>query len=335
MKTKEDYPIDAVVLWVDGSDLLWQEKRKKYEPLDGDNNSIQRYRDWGFFKYWFRSIEENAPWINKIYLVTDNQIPDFLNQSSKKLVIVNHSDFIKKDYLPTFNANAIEINIHNIKGLSEHFIYFNDDTFINAKLKRESFFKKGLPRYAYIERNNHKKSTYMDYVVSNDMEIVNRHFSRKQILYHPFRFINIRYKKYGIKNVFMIKEKSFCRLLDEHLPVPLLKSSFSEIWRLEESICDKTSSHKFRQKDDINQYVFRYWNMVRGHFFPKSMNTKGYYLLDMSTINEAANDLKKGISQLLCLNDNVNIDSLSFVQMQTILLDSFEKRYPNKSRFEK
>ena len=60
-------------------------------------NSIKAYRDWGTFKYWFRGVEKFAPWVNKVYLVTDQQKPSWLNITSEKLVLVDHSDIIRKD----------------------------------------------------------------------------------------------------------------------------------------------------------------------------------------------------------------------------------------------
>lgn len=139
--------IDAVVLWVDNQDVEWQQQKQKYQAIESDlpDAGENRYRDWGIFQYWFRGIEINAPWVNKVYLVTCGHVPEWLNLKHPKLVIVNHADFMPREYLPTFNANSIELNIHRIKGLSEKFIYFNDDMFIMNKTKKEDFFVDGKP----------------------------------------------------------------------------------------------------------------------------------------------------------------------------------------------
>lgn len=71
--------------------------------------------------YWFRGVEKFAPWVNKVYLVMDNQKPDWLNLESEKLVLVDHKEIINNDYLPVFSSNTIECNIHKIPNLSEHF----------------------------------------------------------------------------------------------------------------------------------------------------------------------------------------------------------------------
>lgn len=139
--------IDFVITWVDGSDPDWLEIRSPYlrdlketNNLDYWNLSEARYRDWGLLRYWFRTVEKYTPWVRKIFFVTFNQIPNWLNLNNPKLEIVNHNDFIPERYLPTFNSHCIELNLHRIKGLSDRFVYFNDDMFIKAPLNEEFFF---------------------------------------------------------------------------------------------------------------------------------------------------------------------------------------------------
>ena len=82
--------IDFVVTWVDGNDEKWRLKKAKYDGSINTSkysmNSEKAYREWGTFKYWFRGVEKFAPWVNKVYLVTDNQKPSWLNFNSDKLV---------------------------------------------------------------------------------------------------------------------------------------------------------------------------------------------------------------------------------------------------------
>lgn len=120
--------IDFVVLWVDDSDPNWLNDKAKYNPetsekIKSDVDTAARYRDWNNMKYWFRSIEKFAPWVRKIHFVTYGHLPDFLDTNNEKIHIVNHEDIIPSDCLPNFNASAIEININNIPGLSEQFVF--------------------------------------------------------------------------------------------------------------------------------------------------------------------------------------------------------------------
>ena len=71
--------IDIVVLWVDGSDPAWLKEKSKYQDIKTtDANSDNRFRDWGLMKYWFRAIEQFAPWVRTIHFVTWGHMPDFL-----------------------------------------------------------------------------------------------------------------------------------------------------------------------------------------------------------------------------------------------------------------
>ena len=88
--------VDIVVLWVDGNDPQWLEEKRHFE-METDwaaQNAGNRFRDWGLMRYWFRSIEKNAPWARRIHFVTWGHLPDFLNTEHPKLHIVNHKDFI-------------------------------------------------------------------------------------------------------------------------------------------------------------------------------------------------------------------------------------------------
>ncbi len=132
--------IDFVILWVDGSDADWLKERQKYDETIDADKAINRYRDWNTLKYWFRGVEKFAPWVHKIYLVTWGYIPKFLDIENEKIEIINHEDICDKKYLPLFNSSAIELNINKIKGLSNKFVYFNDDMFIIKKTKPSDFF---------------------------------------------------------------------------------------------------------------------------------------------------------------------------------------------------
>jgi len=110
--------IDFIVTWVDSNDPAWIESYNYFRP----NKPIVdrgRFRDWNLFKFWFRAVEKYAPWVNKVFLVTNGKFPDWINPNCKKLVLVKHSDYIPEEKLPTFNSNTIELYFNRIKGLSE------------------------------------------------------------------------------------------------------------------------------------------------------------------------------------------------------------------------
>lgn len=142
--------IDFVITWVNGNDPEWRKEKSLYSG-DAISNSFEldireeRYRDWDNLQYWFRGVEKFAPWVRKIHFVTWGHLPKWLNLDNPKLHIVNHKDYIPKTFLPTFNSHTIEWNFHRISGLSEHFVYFNDDMFLLQKVEPGEFFKGGKP----------------------------------------------------------------------------------------------------------------------------------------------------------------------------------------------
>ena len=146
-KIRRKKPIDFVIIWVDGNDPKWRAVKNQYDPNPeaGEDDQEVRYRDWDNLQYWFRAVEKYTPWVRKIHFVTWGHLPSWLNVNHPKLHIVNHKDYIPEEYLPTFNSHTIEMNLHRIKGLSEQFVYFNDDMFINKPMKPRDFFVHGKP----------------------------------------------------------------------------------------------------------------------------------------------------------------------------------------------
>ncbi|MBB2944966.1 glycosyltransferase involved in cell wall biosynthesis [Actinoplanes lutulentus] len=140
------FPIDVVYTWVDGDDPAWRAKKSAtleqlgLPPIpaaDGD----ARFSSRDELKYSLRSIAMFAPWVRKIWLVTDDQTPSWLDAEHPGIQVVSHKEIFKdSSALPTFNSHAIESQLHHIDGLAEHFLYFNDDFFIGRPLQPSMFF---------------------------------------------------------------------------------------------------------------------------------------------------------------------------------------------------
>ena len=133
-----------VYLWVDGADPKWL--ARKNAALASAGRSISkfaagdnRYADHDELKYSLRSAQKFAPWINHIYIVTDGQTPKWLKKNPR-ITIVDHKDIIPAQYLPVFNSTAIECFLDRIPGLSEYFLFANDDMMFNADIAPDFFF---------------------------------------------------------------------------------------------------------------------------------------------------------------------------------------------------
>ena len=138
------FPIDVVYTWVNGNDPAWRERKQAALAAAGLGAHAgaldTRFNDNGELRYSLRSVEQFAPWVRNIYLVTDQQVPDWLDPQQTRITIVDHRDIFPPDALPTFNSHSIEARLHTILGLSEHFLYFNDDFFLGQPVSPYTFF---------------------------------------------------------------------------------------------------------------------------------------------------------------------------------------------------
>lgn len=327
--------IDFVMIWVDGNDKKWQEEKNKYSTYSGDNRNI-RYRDWDNLKYWFRGIEKYANWVNKIYFVTYGHIPKWLDINNDKIKIINHKDFIPKEYLPTFSSHVIELNLHRIKGLSEQFVYFNDDIFIINNTKKEDFFLKGLPRdSAILSPAINEDKNGIGNVELNNMSIINTYFKKnRQIRNKLTNWFNIKYElSQNLKNILLMPWNSFTSFYEFHLCNSFLKKTYSDIWNKEEKTLDEVCKHRFRNlKLDNNQWLIRDWQLVNNNFIPRSTKFGKLYTIDGKTdISKILNSKHK----VICLNDSDKLSEEDFNKYKEEIIYYLEKKFPEKSSFEK
>lgn len=330
-----EFPIDFVVPWVDPSDPEWQKdfiKHKKEAGLYTDA-SENRYRDWGLFKYWFRGVEKHAPWVNKIHLITSGHYPEWLNLEHPKINLVNHKDYIPKEDLPTFSANPIEINIHRIESLTEHFVYFNDDIFIKAPLIPKHFFKNGLPCDSAIF-TTFSGTGFTRFVINSNI-VVNKYKNKVATLKEkPLNWFNPKYGPQLIRTFLLLPWREFTGFYDYHLANAYLKSTFEEVWGKEYQLLKDTSSRKFRHSLDLNQAVFRNWQLVNNSFHPISKHNLGDNLaVGRDSIEKIISTLKSSKKPLICLNDSIEVAQDIETTMYT-LIHTFEELFPEKSSFE-
>jgi hypothetical protein len=137
-------PIDVVYTWVDGGDPDWLERKRAAQERTGDKlhpHSLDRSRfdSRDDLRYSIRSVVNYMPWVRNIFIVTDRQSPDWLQQTDR-VRLVDHRDIFPSDAtLPTFNSHAIESVLHRIEGLSEIFLYMNDDFFVRRPTRANTF----------------------------------------------------------------------------------------------------------------------------------------------------------------------------------------------------
>ena len=244
---KPKFKVDAVILWVDGSDSV--HKNKMITFLDDPSKiltkgMITRYRQVNEIEYTVKSILKFAPFVENIYIVTDQQIPEFLKKSAdsdiyKNVRIVDHTVIFEgyESFLPVFNSNAIETMVHRIPNLAEHYIYFNDDMLLMKPTQVSDFFnQEGLP----IIRGKRKP------------------FESDKL----FKKIPI---KLGLKKVktkgylgYNRKQDYFAKLMGEtkkigidHTPFSMRKSIMNRFFQDHDTIFQNNIKHKFRNETNV------------------------------------------------------------------------------------
>ena len=328
-------PIDIVIPWVDGSDPEWQREFRKYRSLSTgrDDNSEIRYRDWGNLQYLFRGIEKFAPWVRKVHFITTGQKPEWLNMNAPKLHFVCHSDFIPKECLPTFSVRPIELNMHRIEGLSEQFVYFNDDYFLLRPVRPERFFRDGLPCDMAI-LDTLPMGGPRGHMLMNDMNVVIRHFSKKSVLKNNlWKFLNPVYGRKLLRSIPLMPFSVFPGFRNHHMPQAFLKSTLQEVWKVEEPLLSEVSKHRFRDITDVNQYLFRFWQLMSGKFYSTDI-VKGTcrYTLSDSDADKLVSAIRAQKSEILVMADSEKVSD--FHELVARINAAFDAILPEKSSFE-
>lgn len=337
-KINETYPIDIVVPWVDAGDPEWQAARNRAAGIEdaGADNADARFRDWDIIRYLMRGIEKYAPWVRTVHFVTVGHLPSWMNPDAPGLHIVKHTDYIPEAYLPTFSSHTIELNMHRIPGLSEHFIYFNDDILILKELARTNFFLHGLPRDTAVHTamtSTHRFSV-KDTALTN-IELINDHFDKHKVIsgnlskwFHPV---------YGgelLKTLCLIPWNKFSDLQTWHSCVPFLKSTFEEVWNQEFEVLDSTCRHPFRTRRDVNQWLMRDWQLVKGDFIPISGKDSAYYVLGNDN-RKIIDQLRRRKCSIVCLNDSGDEPITDFKKTKRELERALQELFPKKSIYER
>ena len=328
--------VDFIITWVDMDDPKWRAEFDKYSNRqDNEKNGVSeaRFRDYGFLKYWFRGVEQFAPWVRKIHFVTSGQVPEWLDTSNPKLNMVNHRDFVPEEFLPTFNSVVIERYIHRIPGLADRFVYFNDDFYIINHISPERFFKNGLPRDIAVFQYNPSWSQWYKRI-KNNIRIINRHFDKREVMakYHD-KWFDPSYGSRARLNYILKPYGKFITLRTPHNAQPYLKSTFEEVWDAAGEELTATSVNRFRKVTDYTPELFRTWQICRGDFEPLNTyaDTKMFPLLIKS--KQAVKAIYNQSYNLVCINDNVKIPNYN--EVMASLNAAFNHILPEKSSFEK
>lgn len=329
--------IDFVITWVDGADKEWLNEKALYDTTIDVDNSAERYRDWELLRYWFRGVEKFAPWVRKIHFITWGHVPDWLVTEHPKLNIVKHEDYIPEEYLPVFNSSVIEIYMHKIQGLSERFVYFNDDFFVIKNVQPKDYFIDGKPRdmLAFQPVVANPKNPVMSHKYMNNSLTLCKYFSKREnVKKHPGNYFKIGYPPlYFFYNILEMAFPLYTGFYTVHNPSPFCKSTFEEIWEKEEELLKEMSTHRFRNKNDVSPYLFREWQKLSNQFVPANV-LKDFGYFEVAQDNQKlVNTITKQKKKMICIND-AKLDA-DFEMIKQELQKAFEVILPEVSSFER
>ncbi|MFF8954318.1 stealth family protein [Streptomyces sp. NPDC014894] len=309
------FPVDAVYTWVDGQDPAWLRRRQEAQgqPYHEEAANTARFASRDELRYSLRSLRQNAPWIRRVFLVTDDQTPSWLDPSAEGITLVSHRDiFTDPSVLPTFNSHAIESQLHHIEGLSEHFLYFNDDMFLGRPVTPQDFFHangltKFFPSPALIPMGDPgDEDVPVSAAGKNNREVLDSRFHT--VITHKMK----------------------------HIPYPLRRSVLAEIETVFADRHRATAAARFRSLDDLSiaSSFHHYYAYQTSRAVPGQVSYAYVDLAHPDTGRRLGQLLARRNRQAFCINDTISTDE--DVEGQQLLLEPFlEAYFPVPSLFER
>lgn len=293
--------MDIVITYVNGNDPVW---KKDYEKFTNVPVMEKRFRDWGTLKYLLRGVERHMPFIRNVYLVVSHptQVPDWADTSNLKIVL--HKDIIPERFLPTFNCNPIEMHLHRIEGLDEEYLYFNDDMYPVADCRPEDFFRNGK---GIIKMYRH-------YFASGMYKKLCRNSDR------------LARRACGVPH-----SCSFVR--PQHICSPMLRSVCEELYEKVKPEIEVTSSSRTRTAENLNQYLFLDYMYFNDKIINEKISNR-HFSVAVASPDKLDAFLRSPSHKLVCIND-VHLSERRYEKLHNAILNAFEAKFPEKSRFEK
>lgn len=291
--------MDIVISYVNGQDALWLED---YSRFVGGEALEKRFRDWGTLKYLLRGVEKNMPYVRKVHLVVarESQVPEWVDRS--KVNVVLHSDIIPTEYLPTFNCNTIELFLHRIPGLSEEFLYFNDDIFPVRFTVPEDFFQDGKPVVMHV------RHVFAPNLYKKMARVTDRAARKAAGCSGGIWFVRPQHTVHATR-------KSTCEEVFDALG-PAIYDSLSRV----------------REEKNFLFYIFSDYLYYKGMVTPRRISNR-HFSLAAASVRRITAFLFNPTADFVCIND-VQMDEAKFQKTKSGLLAAFDAVFPEKSGYE-
>jgi hypothetical protein len=315
------FPVDVVYTWVDGADPGWQRRRAEVAGVAGVAGvayhphaaNAARFISHDELRYSIRSVRMNMPWVRTIFLVTDGQLPAWLDTTAPGLRVVDHREiFGDPSVLPTFNSHAIESQLHHIDGLSEQFLYLNDDVCVGAPIVPEQFFlANGVSRYfpspALVPPGDPSPADIPSSAAGkNNRALIDKEFGAR--LTHKMK----------------------------HAPHALRRSVLAEIEDRFTFQHRQTAANRFRDITDISvtSSLHHYYGFLTGRAVPGQISNAYFDLAAPETPGRLRQLLARRNRQVFCLNDTTTTDAADRAPHRDLLLPFLQAYFPVPSQHE-
>jgi len=316
------FEIDVVYTWVDDTDEAWLEsknqilaKQNKTPAPKKESRALkdERFKNRDELRYSLRSLELYAPFVRHIYIVTAGQKPSWLLEEHPRVTLVDHKDiYAHKSCLPVFNSSSIETQLHHIKGLSEHFLYLNDDFFFGKMCSKDDFFySNGIAKAPFSDSRVSAADiddTCEEYIIAdkNALELFER--------------------EYGFKAAPLLI----------HSPYPARVSVLKELEETFHAEFKKCEEQPFRSKHDLRPiaFMFPHYAYQKGLAVPYNISNRYLALWKPTIKDQLQNVLKRRSYKTFCIND-VGVEDSMKEKTDNLVADFLENYFPMKSSFEK
>jgi hypothetical protein len=302
------FEIDMVFSWVDGTAIEFQRARAKrmaaYVVGEGDDSEA-RYRQIDELKYALRSVYMFAPWVRRIFIATDSPRPAWLAEDDPRVTIMPSEKFFKNlSDLPTHNSHAVEAQLHRIPGISEHFLYSNDDMFFGRPVSPDLFYSPGgITKFVEADTRIGLGQNALHRSGFENAARVNR-----ELLQNRFGRVTTRHL--------------------EHCAAPLRKSVLFEMEQEFSAEFARTAASPFRSSTDISvtNSFYHYYALMTGRAVVQTEAKVRYIETTLKTaFKEMDTLLKKRSMDMFCLNDGSKPEIE--VEERTTAVISFLERY--------
>ena len=295
--------MDYVLPYVDCTDPVW--RRQYRETMNTETMDASRFRPFGTLRYAFRSVAKNMPFIDRIVLIvsTESQVPVWVNRAAVK--VITHEEFMPAGHRPTFNSSAIESDMWRISGMSDLFVYGNDDFFALRSMRADDFFDGYLPRLQFEESDFHIQNLFRR-CCKNGMDMVADAVGSPRTDF--FTLLKPQHCMKGISDIHMKEVGQLCS--DQ----------------IERTIT--VTRHRW----NVTGYIYHYYAYYTGEYAPADPS---YTYIRISNDYEKVKQLiDDPQADMLCINDAGDLDAAHYDAACAAVIHSFDRLFPERCQYE-